>query len=256
MSTTTLLLRLYPEAWRARYGAEFAELLLARPPSPRDSLDILRGAVDARLNPQVTEGPVTRVATAADRLIALAGVLAGSLFTLWGSIIAVASPRWGSFESVDEGLAGIAYGAGMLGMILAVCVLVAIAARYADELGSLGAVAAIVTAGGFFVSIGGATIVGLLLLTGGSIVFAPRLARVVHPLVAASFALVTVLLALAMLGFVGSGGQTTFWSLWIVAYGPAWMVLGLGLRRGRRADSIAAEHQIGNPSGSVSAAGA
>ena len=54
--------------------------------------------------------PVVRVATAGDRLLALAGVLAGSLFTAWASIIVVATPRWGSMELVDEGLMGAAYG--------------------------------------------------------------------------------------------------------------------------------------------------
>jgi hypothetical protein len=48
------LLRLYPRAWRDRYLDEVAELLAARPPTPRDQLDLLRGAVDAWLHPQVS----------------------------------------------------------------------------------------------------------------------------------------------------------------------------------------------------------
>lgn len=47
------LLRLYPRDWRARYGEEFAAVLDQRPPSPRDALDVLRGAIDTRLRPQV-----------------------------------------------------------------------------------------------------------------------------------------------------------------------------------------------------------
>ena len=47
------LLSLYPTGWRERYGEEFAELLAARPPSLGDRVDIVRGAVDARLHPQV-----------------------------------------------------------------------------------------------------------------------------------------------------------------------------------------------------------
>jgi hypothetical protein len=47
------LLSLYPSGWRERYGDEFAELLAARPPSLGDRVDIVRGAVDARLHPQV-----------------------------------------------------------------------------------------------------------------------------------------------------------------------------------------------------------
>ena len=49
------LIRLYPPAWRKRYEAEFLELLEARPPTVYDRFDIVRGAIDARLHPQVRE---------------------------------------------------------------------------------------------------------------------------------------------------------------------------------------------------------
>ena len=158
-------------------------------------------------------------------------------------------------ELADEGLVGIAYAAGLLGMICAVCVLVGLAARHVDELGSLGAVAAIVMAAGFFFAVGGASLVGLLLLTGGTVVLAPGLARVVHPLVAAFLALTTVLVALAMFGFVGSDGQATFWLLFGGSFGPAWMMLGFSLRHGRRADRIVTAAGMGQPGTSASPAG-
>jgi hypothetical protein len=44
------LIRLYPRAWRARYGHEFARLLETRQPSPALFLDVLAGAIDARLH--------------------------------------------------------------------------------------------------------------------------------------------------------------------------------------------------------------
>ncbi|HET7725956.1 MAG TPA: hypothetical protein VFK54_01400 [Candidatus Limnocylindrales bacterium] len=47
------LLRLYPASWRDRYGDELLDLLAARPPSVLDSIDIVRGALDARLHPQL-----------------------------------------------------------------------------------------------------------------------------------------------------------------------------------------------------------
>ena len=47
------LLALYPEGWRARYGAEFLALLEDRPPSLLERLDIVRGALDAHTNPQL-----------------------------------------------------------------------------------------------------------------------------------------------------------------------------------------------------------
>ena len=47
------LLRLYPKAWRDLYGNEFAAILATQRMSPRLLLDIIGGAVDARLQPQV-----------------------------------------------------------------------------------------------------------------------------------------------------------------------------------------------------------
>ena len=51
------LVALYPRAWRDRYEAEYLALLADRRPDPRASLDIVRGAIDARLHPQLTGSP-------------------------------------------------------------------------------------------------------------------------------------------------------------------------------------------------------
>ena len=51
---TSALVRLYPRAWRQRYGPEMQELLDAEKPSLRTYVDLIAGAVDARLNPQST----------------------------------------------------------------------------------------------------------------------------------------------------------------------------------------------------------
>lgn len=45
----SLLIRLYPARWRARYGEEFAAILQDRPLGPFDVADILLGALDAQL---------------------------------------------------------------------------------------------------------------------------------------------------------------------------------------------------------------
>ncbi|MGV8964704.1 MAG: hypothetical protein ACOH2F_00370 [Cellulomonas sp.] len=44
------LLRLYPAAWRERYGDEVADLLAGSPVSLRSGLDLARGAIDAHVN--------------------------------------------------------------------------------------------------------------------------------------------------------------------------------------------------------------
>lgn len=112
---TTGLLRLYPRAWRERYGDEFAELLSARPPSLGDRLDIVRGALDARVHPQVGSPRLERTVAARDRLLAAGGVTAGVMFSAWAGMIIVLQPRWGAMGSVDETLLALSYGAGMLG---------------------------------------------------------------------------------------------------------------------------------------------
>ena len=47
------LLRLYPAAWRARYGEEFGAVLASQRVSVGLVLDVIGGAIDARLYPQV-----------------------------------------------------------------------------------------------------------------------------------------------------------------------------------------------------------
>ena len=48
----TSLIRLYPRAWRERYGEEFHDLVASHEARPRLIFDILIGALDARLAPQ------------------------------------------------------------------------------------------------------------------------------------------------------------------------------------------------------------
>ena len=48
-----LLLRLYPKTWRRRYGEELEGLLAGRPLTLSLTLDVLRGALDARLHPEL-----------------------------------------------------------------------------------------------------------------------------------------------------------------------------------------------------------
>jgi Rieske Fe-S protein len=47
------ILRLYPPAWRQRYGPELDDLVARRHIRPRDLADLLAGAVDANLHPQL-----------------------------------------------------------------------------------------------------------------------------------------------------------------------------------------------------------
>jgi hypothetical protein len=48
----TWLIKLYPPAWRRRYGRELAELIATQPASFGMAVDLIAAAVDAWLNPQ------------------------------------------------------------------------------------------------------------------------------------------------------------------------------------------------------------
>ena len=52
----TRLIRVYPQRWRDRYEAEVMAILEVRPPTFRDRLDIVRGAIDAHLHPGQIDG--------------------------------------------------------------------------------------------------------------------------------------------------------------------------------------------------------
>jgi hypothetical protein len=83
------LVRLYPAAWRDRYEEEFLAVLEARPPTVGDRFDIVRGAVDARIHPQVRRPdapqPAPAEGTPDDWLVARRlgiGALAGAVVWL------------------------------------------------------------------------------------------------------------------------------------------------------------------------------
>jgi len=48
----TWLVRLYPPAWRRRYGREMTELIATQPASFGTAIDLIAAAIDAWLNPQ------------------------------------------------------------------------------------------------------------------------------------------------------------------------------------------------------------
>lgn len=64
-----ILLRCYPAAWRERYADEFLALLEQRPPGIVQVLDIAGAAVDARLHPQLRQGPALAAGPAGPELL-------------------------------------------------------------------------------------------------------------------------------------------------------------------------------------------
>src|SRR6201986_4493544 len=94
-----LLLRWYPRAWRARYGEEFTELLLAdlaeRPRSAARTADVIRGGLVARLTdaglcgcaPQAPELARVHAQAGLASLACCAAVFLGGGGAIWSQLV-------------------------------------------------------------------------------------------------------------------------------------------------------------------------
>jgi hypothetical protein len=95
----TALLKLYPSAWRARYGEEMEALLEDRRPGPRERVDLIRGALDAWVHP-----------AARSRVPAAAAFVGGGLWTVVAAAV-VTQPTpadWPGYIADTLGLAVLA----------------------------------------------------------------------------------------------------------------------------------------------------
>ncbi len=121
------LLRLYPSWWRARYGAEMLDLLGERPPTWRDSIDLIRGALDAHLRPPTRS-----------RLPAFAAVLAGAAWTVVALAVLVepVPPDWPGFLAWT-------LVPGLVGAVAGLVAAIGLALRLGDVPGLFGRVAVV-----------------------------------------------------------------------------------------------------------------
>jgi len=107
------ILRLYPRAWRERYGDELAALLEEHPASLADQLDLIRGALDARLHPQVpgTEVVPEQEIPMSQKLLALLAAIGGVAWIAAGATMFLL-PRTAEGDR-DTSLAFIGFAVGM-----------------------------------------------------------------------------------------------------------------------------------------------
>jgi hypothetical protein len=121
---TGLLLRLYPRAWRVRYGAELEALILetsGRRPSLRDGLDVAAGALRERLRAAGLAGdpPPAELARSGALLV----LCAWTVFVVAGGLVQKLSEHWqGATPAGARGLPSAAFdvllGAAALGTAL------------------------------------------------------------------------------------------------------------------------------------------
>jgi hypothetical protein len=105
----TWLIKLYPPAWRRRYGRELAELVSTQPASFGTAIDLIAGAVDAWLTPQSSTAATAAEAKGADAMvpkmlklrfagygsnIATADALKAAAVTIGGTLAMVLALTW------------------------------------------------------------------------------------------------------------------------------------------------------------------
>lgn len=114
-----ILLRLYPAAWRARYEDEFLAVLEERPLSPFDALDIMLGALDARLRPRslAIELAPRRNPSMSPRISGYAAIAGGAVALLMVAIgLLVPEPANGSLAVFLYPVVAIALLVALLGL--------------------------------------------------------------------------------------------------------------------------------------------
>lgn len=121
--TARRLVRLYPRAWRERYGEEFVALLEERPASVADFLDVACGALDAWLGPQ----PATERRMVAER------IRGSVLLVLWAwAFLVVAGAGFRKVTEYEDFVraardhvsVGVAFYAVVVGAVLALAAVV------------------------------------------------------------------------------------------------------------------------------------
>jgi hypothetical protein len=158
-------------------------------------------------------------------------VAAGLLLTAWASIGFSQLGRWNSpMASDQEALLSAAWSAGFAGSILLAIALLRIAARFDWSIGAAGAVGGVLTGAGLLFSAFGTGMLGLAMLGLGTLLLCIRLrGRMLGTVPAVVLAGTTAAMIAAMVLFAAGGGQDPGILVTMVAYGPAWILVGLRL---------------------------
>jgi hypothetical protein len=101
----TWLVKLYPPAWRRRYGRELAELITTQPASFGMAIDLVVAAVDAWLNPQSSTAAAAADAKGVSMMLQLkcagygpnvtkADNLKAAAITIVGSLVTALAYLW------------------------------------------------------------------------------------------------------------------------------------------------------------------
>jgi hypothetical protein len=219
------LVRLYPRAWRDRYETEFRGLLQARPPTAGDRLDIVRGAIDARLHGEIPGSPRLRSPIGRlERLSGAAALVAGLSLTAWIGLILRDFRGWDREEPAAAALIGA----------LAAISLLALAAAHAlfglagsARMRPFGPIAASIAVACFAITVFGGGVTLAYAIVASMALAAAMGGRSIPVGVAIAWIVSSLTMIAAMLGFVGSDGTNLGLLPFLVPFGLVWMLIGL-----------------------------
>ena len=204
------LLKLYPSAWRARYGDEVEALIEQRRLGRRERLDLIRGALDAWVHP-----PRPSIAPV------LAAIIGGGLWTVVATAVLIqpAPPDWPGYLVEIVPLATV--GAACLLVAATACVLRAGEARSR----AIGLATGLVLVGHVaWVGMLGATILGMV----GSAGLAAAQALAMVGTIAVGLILVRA--RDEPIGFLLMAAPVAMlvpWTVTWLAFGAAWTAIGI-----------------------------
>lgn len=121
---SSLLVRLYPARWRARYEDEFEAILEAQSLGPFDVLDVVLGALDARLRlPGARSVTIGRSLSMSLRIGGIAAIIGGAV-TAISIVLGI-----GLVLDVDPFVPGLLFITGSVALLIALAGLSAFQAR-------------------------------------------------------------------------------------------------------------------------------
>lgn len=239
----TRLVALYPRSWRDRYETEFRALMAERPPTLADRLDVLHGALDARLHPQI---PGARdLSSQPSRPAKLAGALSaigGLGWSAWIGLLLRDFRGWGSGMPENANLLIALSAVVFLALTIAT---VAIAATFGDSMRPIGRLGGALAGFGFvLVAFGG----GMAMVLGfaGVVILAWAMAgRVIPRWLAAGWIGATVLAFAGFIAFVASNGREVGLIALGAPFGIAWFIAGVAIAVHRRPPKVDSLPDIG-----------
>ena len=234
----TRLVALYPRAWRDRYEVEFRGVMEARQPTVGDRLDVVRGAVDARLHPQVHGAVDPRPRPSRrTRVTGALALIGGAGFLAWLAFVLLYFRGWG--EGMPEH-AEVGTALNFIASLALMSATIAIAATFDSVLPARGMIGATLGAFGFLMAAFSGGVLILFAFVGVVLLAWSLSGRVIPHWLALAWIGTTVLTCSAMVAFVAGNGRDVGLLALGVPFGIAWLVVGVAIALGRPPVSVGA----------------